>query len=188
MNARAIAKNYIMMWRKWRFGLRHIASTAYIAPGNCDIHFSLIMEEFSFLGTRCIVGPNVRLGIYAMIGPEVAFVGDDHSFMDIGVPVIFTGRPTEVRETRVGADCWIGRGATVLAGVCIGDGTIVGAGAVVTRDLPENSLAAGVPARVIRDRFKHSEDWLRHKQKIYEKTVTSGGHYIAPASLLQRKG
>ena len=58
---------------------------------------------------------------------------------------------TESKQTIIGNDVWIGSNATVLAGVTIGDGAIVAAGAVVTRDVDENTIVGGVPAKYIRD-------------------------------------
>ena len=58
---------------------------------------------------------------------------------------------------RIGDDCWIGSGATITAGVSVGQGSIVPAGSVVTRDVPPNSVVAGVPARVISSRLPKSE-------------------------------
>jgi acetyltransferase-like isoleucine patch superfamily enzyme len=52
----------------------------------------------------------------------------------------------------IGADCWIGAKAVITAGVTLGDGCVIGAGAVVTRDVPANAIAAGVPAKVVRMR------------------------------------
>jgi maltose O-acetyltransferase len=54
------------------------------------------------------------------------------------------------KPIRIGSDCWIGGGAIILPGVTIGDETVVGAGSVVTKDLPSGVLAAGNPCRVIR--------------------------------------
>ena len=56
-----------------------------------------------------------------------------------------------VESIKIGNDVWIGSNATVLAGVTIGDGAIVAAGAVVTRDVDENTIVGGVPAKYIRD-------------------------------------
>ncbi len=53
----------------------------------------------------------------------------------------------------IGNDVWIGHAATVLPGVCVGDGAVIGAGAVVTRDVPDFAIVAGVPARLLRYRF-----------------------------------
>lgn len=63
------------------------------------------------------------------------------------------GHPATKGETRIGHDVWIGDGATVLSGVSIGDGSVVGACAVVSRDVPAYHVVAGNPARIVRARF-----------------------------------
>jgi acetyltransferase-like isoleucine patch superfamily enzyme len=67
-----------------------------------------------------------------------------------GLP--FREQPRLERDIRIGNDVWLGAGVVVTAGVTVGDGCIVGAGAVVTRDLPADCIAAGVPARVVGQR------------------------------------
>ena len=57
----------------------------------------------------------------------------------------------QASEIRIGNDVWLGANVTILPGVTIGDNVIVGAGAVVTKDIPDNSLAVGVPARVVKE-------------------------------------
>lgn len=64
----------------------------------------------------------------------------------------FREQPRRERDVVIGNDVWLGARVVVTAGVTIGDGCIVGAGAVVTKDLPANCIAAGVPARVIAQR------------------------------------
>ena len=54
-------------------------------------------------------------------------------------------------EIRIGNDVWVGANVTILPGVTIGDNVVIGAGAVVTKDIPDNSLALGVPARVVKE-------------------------------------
>jgi acetyltransferase-like isoleucine patch superfamily enzyme len=65
---------------------------------------------------------------------------------------------------RVGANVWIGYGAQILRGVSVGDNAIVGASAVVTRDVPANAVVAGVPARVIR--MRETPDTLRWPEPL----------------------
>jgi acetyltransferase-like isoleucine patch superfamily enzyme len=90
-----------------------------------------------------------------IIGREVLFargvhIGDhDHAWADPALPVKRQGI-ANVKPVVIGDGAWLGRNVTVTAGVSIGRGAVVAAGAVVTRDVPPHSLAAGVPARVIR--------------------------------------
>lgn len=75
----------------------------------------------------------------------------NHSFEDMDTPMRLQG-DDESRPITVGNDVWIGRRAMVMPGVSIGNGSIVAAGAVVTRDVPEFSVVAGVPAKVVKMR------------------------------------
>ena len=77
-----------------------------------------------------------------MIGPEVGFFTVNHQPGNIRV--IWTGR------IRIGKNAWIGARVSILPGVTIGENVIVGTGAVVTRDIPDNCVAVGVPARVVK--------------------------------------
>lgn len=108
------------------------------------------------IGAQTWIGPNCRfythsdasisVGDRCDIAPEVSFVTGSHAFGSserrAGV-----GYATPIH---IGKGCWIGTRATILGGVRIGEGSIVAAGSVVTRDVPENSLVGGVPARLIR--------------------------------------
>ncbi len=92
------------------------------------------------------------MGNYVMLGPQVLIVGKDHNYDVVGTPMIFAGRP-EHPKTMIGDDVWIASRATIIAGIRIGSGAIVAAGAVVTRDVEEYAIVAGVPARTIGYRF-----------------------------------
>jgi acetyltransferase-like isoleucine patch superfamily enzyme len=89
-------------------------------------------------------------------GVQIPSGGKQHYFDDPTKPIREQGG--ERRMVTVGAGAWIGTGAILLADV--GAGTIVAAGAVVTKPLPENVIAGGVPAKVIRHRFEKSEGEL----------------------------
>lgn len=84
-----------------------------------------------------------------MFGPFINVNCADHG--------IERGRPMREQfgtyePVRIGSDCWLGAMVAVLKGVTIGDGAVIGAGSVVTRDIPGYTIAAGVPAEVIRER------------------------------------
>jgi acetyltransferase-like isoleucine patch superfamily enzyme len=89
-----------------------------------------------------------RIGDNALIGPGVVISTAGHAFEDPSQPV--RTQPVTVADIDIGAGSWIGSRAVIMPGVRIGVGAVVGAGSVVTSDVPANSLAVGVPARVVR--------------------------------------
>ena len=155
-----------MSWRRRRHRLRQVHPTFYLSAG-CAICPDLVAHEFSYVGPDCRIGPRVELGRYAMLGPGVSIVGGDHIFTAPGTPIIFSGRP-ELQPTSIGADAWIGCGAILLAGVRVGRGAIVAAGAVVTREVPPYEIHGGVPARKIGDRFASEADRQLHDRMLQE--------------------
>lgn len=144
-----------MLFRRHIQRLGGIDPSAFVAPG-VWLRKDLRMEPHSFVNRGCYLTTGVRIGRYSLLGPNVAIVGGDHLYEVAGTPIVFAGRP-ENEETTIGRDVWIGYGATILSGVKIGDGAIVAAGAIVTKDVPPYSIVAGVPAQHIRDRFDESE-------------------------------
>lgn len=137
--------------------------TAYLSF-SADITSDLQADAYSYVGPDCAVESGVQIGRYTMIGPNVNITAHDHLFDVPGVPIYFSGRP-EAKVTRIGSDVWVGARSVIVGGVSVGDGCIIGAGAVVTRDIPENSVAVGVPARVIKSRFDDA-GWARHKKML----------------------
>ncbi|MFJ4200279.1 DapH/DapD/GlmU-related protein [Streptomyces sviceus] len=125
-------------------------------------------------GSHCTLNPfttvrgNVVLGGGVRIGAHTSLLGFNHS-MAPDRPVF--RQPLTSRGIRVGDDVWIGSHVIVVDGVSIGDHCVIGAGAVVTRDLPAWSVAAGNPARVLRDR---REVRVAGDAKDSAATVTSG--------------
>jgi maltose O-acetyltransferase len=109
-----------------------------------------------FIGDRCQINHgcrlgNVVIGSYVMIGPEVVVLAQLHETRSIRIPMVYQGRVAKP-PTTIEDDVWIGTRAIVMPGLRIGRGAIIGAGAVVTRDVPPYVVVAGVPARVIRHR------------------------------------
>lgn len=132
------------------------------------------------LGKDVHVGSNVRIEVDGVIGDSVLIANStgivgrsDHAMRQIGVPITeaeWVGRnPQELsRPVVIGSDVWIGYGVTVMSGVSIGDSCVIGAGSVVTRDIPPNSIAVGCPARVIGKRFDEASfhsHWMLLKNK-----------------------
>jgi acetyltransferase-like isoleucine patch superfamily enzyme len=97
-----------------------------------------------FSGSRVVVGRDTLLAAQAYV------VGGGHEFEQADVSVL--DQPRSSKGVAIGDGVWLGTGAKVLDGVTLGAGVVVGAGAVVTTDLPDGSVAVGVPARVVRQR------------------------------------
>lgn len=124
-----------------------------------------------------MIGPKVSIGTYTMIGPNVSIVGGDHKFDVPGIPIIFAGRP-ELPETLIESDVWVGCGSIIIAGCRIGRGAIVAAGAVVTKDVPPYTIVAGVPAKVIKNRFESRDFEARHDAMLQSPALP--GKYCEP--------
>ena len=115
------------------------------------------------LGSRSGIGINARIngrcviGNDVMMGTDCVIITRSHRHDRTDIPMMDQGFEEE-RPVFVGNDVWLGDRVIILPGVHIGDGCIIGAGSVVTRDIPPYSVAAGIPAKVIPDR-KHAEEY-----------------------------
>ena len=100
--------------------------------------------ELSFL--NCL--SEIKIGKNVLIAPQ-CYIGDaDHIFKDRDIPIRSQGNVSE--KVLIEDDVWIGAGVKVLRGVTIGRGSVIAAGTVVTQDIPPYTLAAGIPAKIIR--------------------------------------
>jgi len=93
------------------------------------------------------VSESLEIGRETMIGPGCYLTDHDHVFNATDAPGAL---PLVSAPTRIGDRCWLGAKVVVLKGVTIGDGTVVGAGSIVTKSLPAGVVAVGNPARVLR--------------------------------------
>jgi acetyltransferase-like isoleucine patch superfamily enzyme len=134
--------------------------------------------SYGSLGPNARICPKVTFGNYVLVGPDLIIAGHDHVYTREGTPIIFSGRPF-LPETFVGDDCWIGCRVTIIAGVSIGRGSVIGANAVVTKDIPPYSIVAGVPAKCIGQRFDHRSQ-LRAHDKMLASPPAILGKYAVP--------
>src|SRR5438067_10932700 len=112
------------------------------------------LDENVYVGPRCQLGlVHLQRDVLLAANVQIPSGGKTHYFDDPARPIREQGG--ERRVVTVGEGGWVGTGAIILADV--GKGTVVAAGAVVTKPLPDNVIAAGVPARVIRNRFEPGE-------------------------------
>ena len=111
---------------------------------NCFVNYKSVFLDVApiTLGNNVLIGPNVTLAT-----PNHPFLAEERAFADYpdGCHELEYAQPITIED-----HCWLCAGVTVCGGVTIGTGSIIAAGAVVTRDIPPNSIAAGVPARVLR--------------------------------------
>ena len=126
----------------------------------------------SFIETDAIIGDNV------MLGNRVALIGRyDHHYQQVGTPIRLA---MQIRDktynwkglqyiTYIESDVWIGYGTTVMGGVRIGEGSIIGACSLVTKDVEPYSIYAGVPARKVRNRFDTDDDLHKHLELVHSK-------------------
>jgi maltose O-acetyltransferase len=117
-------------------------------PFFCDYGFNVELGERVFFNFNCVILDvcPVRIGSFTLFGPAVQILTPMHPLNAEQRRGKEFGKPIEI-----GSDVWVGGGALILPGVRIGSRTVIGAGSVVTRDIPEGVLAAGNPCRVIRE-------------------------------------
>ena len=113
---------------------------------------NIIIGDNSGLGINSNIG-SVKIGNNVMMGRDVIIMSTSHIFNDCSIPMILQG-VEKMNAVIVGDDVWIGHRVIILPGVNIGKGSIIGAGAVVTKDVPNYAIIGGVPAKLIRYRNK----------------------------------
>jgi acetyltransferase-like isoleucine patch superfamily enzyme len=166
-----------LAWLKLRFGRRlQTDGLAFVGPGvklqigrDATVH----LGRWSWIGHGCKIRAHegeVRIGAKTVLGQEVTIsafqhvsigreciVADRVMLIDFDHGVVEVERPIREqgiykRDVRLGNNVWVGYGACFLRGVTVGDNTVIGTYAVVNRDVPDNAVVAGVPARIVRMR------------------------------------
>ncbi len=118
---------------------------------NFGIGADISLGDNSGLGINCKVRGPLTIGRDVMMGPDVIIYTENHETYRTDIPMRGQGS-TLPQHVVINDDVWIGARAIILPGVTIGKGCIIAAGAVVTHDIPEFTIAAGVPAKPIKDR------------------------------------
>ena len=150
----SFAKKFRGFWAKRiasKFGKNvNIERKAVFGPG-------LEIGDRSGVGINCELYGPVKIGANVMMGPEVVIYTSGHKHDRTDIPMMDQGSD-EVRPVVIGDDVWIGRRVMIMPGVTIGNGCVIAAGAVVTKDIPDYSVAGGVPAKVIKSRLGNAEN------------------------------
>ncbi|UYO40492.1 CatB-related O-acetyltransferase [Rhodopseudomonas palustris] len=135
-----------------RLGKRLFVSKGRVSIGN-DV----------YIGAYSYLDGNISIGNDVMLANNVTIVGGDHVFRTVGVAT-FAAPREHWNRTTIEDNCWIGHGAIILNGVTVGQGAIVAAGAIVTRDVAPYDIVAGNPAKVLGRRF--GEDQQREHEAL----------------------
>lgn len=138
---------YIRNKSNIRFGNRiTISHGAFISPTELEIGDNV------WIGNNCFLCGNVTIGNNVMIGPNVSIPGAEHNHQRIDIPMCQQGNT--IKGTILGNDIWIGANVVILDGIRIGDGVIVAAGSVVTKDIEPYVVVAGTPSKEIKKRIE----------------------------------
>lgn len=147
------------------------------------------------IGDKTVFGRNIVVNAYldvqiggSCIIADLVYVTDfDHVFTDVAVPIKDQG--IAKAPVRIGSDVWLGTKVSIVRGTVIGNGVVVAANAVVTRDLPDFAVAAGVPARVLRNRQDSAEATEQTRTALAEMAVKlAAAGRSAPAGTPSRSG
>ena len=160
-------------------------------PTELEKRTEMLKEMFAEVGENCYIEPpfhsnwggkNVHLGKNVYFNFNATMVDDTHIYIGdctmLGPNVVIAtaGHPIlpELREkalqfnmpVHIGRNCWLGAGVIVLPGVTIGDNTVIGAGSVVTKDIPANVIAVGNPYKVLREINEHDKEFYYKDKRI----------------------
>ncbi|MCI9215686.1 MAG: sugar O-acetyltransferase [Dorea sp.] len=160
-------------------------------PTEMEKRGQLLKEMFAEIGEGCYVEPplhsnfggyHVHFGKNVYANFNLTLVDDTHIYVGDftmfgpNVTIATAGHPIcpELREkglqynmpVHIGKNCWIGANAVVLPGITIGDNVVIGAGSVVTKDIPSNVVAVGNPCRVLRQVSEHDREYYYKDKKI----------------------
>ena len=161
-------------------------------PTESDKREALLKELFADLGEGCFIEPplhanwgghhvhfgkNVYANFNLMLVDDTHIYIGDHTMIGPNVVIATGGHPLlpELRQkgyqynapVHIGKNCWIGAGAIIVPGITIGDHSVIGAGSVVTKDIPSNVLAVGNPCKVLREISDYDREYYYRDRKIH---------------------
>ncbi len=143
-----------------------IGDGCYIEPplhanwGGRHVHFG--KNVYANFHLTLVDDTDIYVGDYTMFGPNVTVATAGHPILPALREQVYQYNMPVV----IGRNCWIGAGAILLPGVHIGDGTVIGAGSVVTKDIPANVVAVGNPCRVLRPIGARDREYYFKERKI----------------------
>lgn len=130
--------------------LTHCGKNVNIERG-AQFAWDLSIGDNSGVGVNALISFGVTIGNDVMMGPDCMIFTNNHGMERRDIPM-WMQKSSELQPVVIGNDVWIGARVIILPGVHVGDGAVLGAGAVVTKDVPPYGIVAGNPARLIRMR------------------------------------
>lgn len=143
-----------------------IGENCYIEPpfhanwGGHHVHFG--KNVYSNFNLTLVDDTHIYVGDYTMFGPNVTVATAGHPIL----PQLRQRGLQYNMPVHIGKNCWIGAGAILVPGVTIGDNVVVGAGSIVTKDLPDNVVAVGNPCRILRQVNEHDRQFYFKDRRI----------------------
>ena len=146
--------------------LAEVGENCYIEPpfhsnwGGKNVHLGKNVY-FNFNATM-VDDTHIYIGDCTMLGPNVVIATAGHPILpELREKALQFNMPVHI-----GRNCWLGAGVIVLPGVTIGDNTVIGAGSVVTKDIPANVIAVGNPCKVLREINEHDKEFYYKDKRI----------------------
>lgn len=147
-----------------------IGENCYIEPplhanwGGKHVHFG--NNVYANFNLTLVDDTHIYIGDGTMLGPNVVIATAGHPIL----PELRVKQYQYNIPVKIGKNCWLGAGVLVMPGVTIGDNSVIGAGSVVTKDIPENVVAVGNPCRVLRKIGEHDREFYFRDRKVdYDK-------------------
>lgn len=168
---RRIYKYFIHLYEIKKFKI--VGKHVYIGANGIFTHRNISIGNDVYIGANAVFQSTfgeIKIGNHIMFGPGVNIHGGNHKINEIGTLMKHTSdkQPGDDGIVVIEDDCWIGANAVILTNVTIGKGSVIGSGAVVTRDVPPYSIYTGVPEKKIRRRFT-DEQIIEHEKILKER-------------------
>lgn len=130
--------------------LKSMGTDVYFEPNfRCEFGYNISIGNHFYANFDCVMldGGGIEIGDHVLFGPRVGIYTSNHA-VD---PWERANGACYAKPVKIGNNVWIGAGVHINQGVTIGDNTIIGSGSVITKDIPANVVAAGIPCKVIRE-------------------------------------
>lgn len=139
---------------------KHMGDSVFIGKSfSCDHPQNVTLGHHIYINHHVHIDSNsvgIKIGNYVQIAPYVTILNAQHEYGRTDIPM-FNQKGYKAKPVIIGDDVWIGLHATILPGVCVAKGSVIGAGAVVTKDVAPYTVVGGIPAKFIKSRLKSNK-------------------------------